>query len=158
MPCTVPSASTSRETSTIIPPGRVRRKARKCGRMRDKMNPAAAWRKPCDRKGRTRTAPTSSFRILSIHCMTKNVLVVDIGGSHIKVRASGRRTEIKVDSGPDLTPRQMVDRVLGATDGWEYDVVSVGYPGPVVNGRIAREPVNLGRGWTRFDFERAFGC
>jgi len=90
--------------------------------------------------------------------MTKNVLVVDIGGSHIKVRASGRRTELKVDSGPDLTPRQMVDRVLGVTDGWQYDVVSVGYPGPVVDGRIAREPVNLGRGWTRFDFERAFGC
>jgi len=90
--------------------------------------------------------------------MTKNVLVVDIGGSHIKVRASGRRTELKVDSGPDLTPRQMVDRVLGVTDGWQYDVVSVGYPGPVVDGRIAREPVNLGRGWTRFDFKRAFGC
>ena len=68
--------------------------------------------------------------------MTKNVLVVDIGGSHIKARASGRRTEAKVDSGPDLTPRQMVERVLGATDGWRYDAVSIGYPGPVVNGRI----------------------
>lgn len=89
--------------------------------------------------------------------MTKKVLVVDVGGSHIKAQVSGRRTMVKVDSGPDLTPRQMVEQLLGVTGGWQYDVVSVGYPGPVVRGRIAREPVNLGRGWTRFDFERAFG-
>lgn len=88
--------------------------------------------------------------------MTKNVLVVDVGGSHVKAQASGRRTMAKVDSGPDLTPRQMVDRVLDATDGWRYGAVSIGYPGPVVRGRITREPYNLGRGWTRFDFERAF--
>ena len=90
--------------------------------------------------------------------MTRNVLVIDVGGSHIKVQSSARRTKEKVDSGPDITPRQMVDRVLGATDGWQYDVVSIGYPGPVVRGRITREPHNLGRGWTRFEFERAFGC
>lgn len=89
--------------------------------------------------------------------MKKKVLVVDVGGSHVKAQASGRRTMVKVDSGPDLTPRQMVDRLLDVTDGWHYDVVSIGYPGPVVRGRIAREPYNLGRGWTRFDFERAFG-
>ena len=90
--------------------------------------------------------------------MTKKVLVVDVGGSHVKAQASGRRTMIKVDSGPDLTPRQMVERLRDATSGWRYDVVSIGYPGPVVRGRITREPYNLGRGWTRFDFERAFGC
>ena len=90
--------------------------------------------------------------------MTRTVLVIDVGGSHIKVQSSARRTRAKVDSGPDITPRQMVDAVLQATDGWRYDVVSIGYPGPVVRGRIAREPYNLGRGWTRFDFERAFGC
>jgi len=89
--------------------------------------------------------------------MTKKVLVVDVGGSHVKAQASGRRTMVKVDSGPDLTPRQMVERLLDVTEGWRYDVVSIGYPGPVVRGRIAREPYNLGRGWTRFDFERAFG-
>ena len=89
--------------------------------------------------------------------MTKKVLVVDVGGSHVKAQASGRRTMVKVDSGPDLTPRQMVERLLVVTEGWRYDVVSIGYPGPVVRGRIAREPYNLGRGWTRFDFERAFG-
>jgi polyphosphate glucokinase len=90
--------------------------------------------------------------------MTRNVLVIDVGGSHIKVESSARRTRTRVDSGPDLTPRQMVDRVLAVTGGWQYDVVSIGYPGPVVRGRITREPHNLGRGWTRFDFERAFGC
>jgi hypothetical protein len=90
--------------------------------------------------------------------MTKKVLVVDVGGSHVKAQASGRRTEVRVDSGPDLTPRQMADRILAATEGWRYDVVSIGYPGPVVRGRITREPHNLGRGWTRFDFGRAFGC
>jgi hypothetical protein len=52
----------------------------------------------------------------------------------------------------------MVAEVLDATVGWQYDVVTIGYPGPVVRGKIAREPVNLGRGWTRFDFARAFGC
>jgi polyphosphate glucokinase len=89
--------------------------------------------------------------------MKRKVLVVDVGGSHVKAQASGRRTMVKVDSGPDLTPRQMMSRLLAVTEGWQYDVVSIGYPGPVVRGRIAREPVNLGRGWTRFDFERAFG-
>jgi polyphosphate glucokinase len=89
--------------------------------------------------------------------MNRKVLVVDVGGSHVKAQASGRRTMVKVDSGPDLTPREMMSRLLAVTEGWQYDVVSIGYPGPVVRGRIAREPVNLGRGWTRFDFERAFG-
>jgi polyphosphate glucokinase len=89
--------------------------------------------------------------------MKRKVLVVDVGGSHVKAQASGRRTMVKVDSGPDLTPRQMMSRLLAVTEGWQYDVVSIGYPGPVVRGRIAREPYNLGRGWTRFDFERAFG-
>lgn len=89
--------------------------------------------------------------------MTRNVLVVDVGGSHIKLQSSSQRTKAKVDSGPDLTPRQMMDRVLDATAGWRYDVVSIGYPGAVVRGRITREPYNLGRGWTRFDFEGAFG-
>ena len=83
--------------------------------------------------------------------MTRTVLVIDVGGSHIKVQSSARRTRAKVDSGPDITPRQMVDAVLQATDGWRYDVVSIGYPGPVVRGRITREPHNLRPGWTRME-------
>lgn len=89
--------------------------------------------------------------------MKKKVLVIDIGGSHVKALVSGRRKPVKVASGPTLTPRQMVDRIRDATKGWTYDVVTIGYPGPIVKGRIAREPHNLGRGWKGFDFGRAFG-
>jgi predicted NBD/HSP70 family sugar kinase len=83
------------------------------------------------------------------------ILVIDVGGTNIKVLASGRRTPIKIPSGPRMTPRVMVTEVLAATAGWEYDVVSIGYPGPVKNGRPAREPWNLGRGWVSFDFKKA---
>lgn len=89
--------------------------------------------------------------------MKKKVLVIDIGGSHVKALATGHRTPVRVASGPELTPRQMVDRIRDATEDWQYDVVTIGYPGPIVNGKIAREPHNLGRGWKRFDFARAFG-
>jgi hypothetical protein len=87
----------------------------------------------------------------------KKVLVIDIGGSNVKLFLTGRRGRVKIPSGPALTPRQMVADVRAATDGWRYDVVTIGYPGPVVRGRIAREPVNLGSGWTRYNFARAFG-
>jgi polyphosphate glucokinase len=86
------------------------------------------------------------------------ILVIDIGGSHVKLLASGRRTPVKVPSGPTLTPGQMVAEVLEATEGWSYDVVSIGYPGPVARNRPTKEPANLGDGWTRFNFQRAFGC
>ncbi|MEP7345288.1 MAG: ROK family protein [Gemmatimonadaceae bacterium] len=85
------------------------------------------------------------------------VLVVDVGGTHVKVLATGRRTPIKFDSGPTLTPRAMVRMVLEATAAWEYEAVTVGYPGPVVDGRPASEPHNLSPGWVRFDFDKAFG-
>ena len=85
------------------------------------------------------------------------ILVIDVGGTHVKVLASGRRTPIKLDSGPDLTPAQMVREVKRATREWKYDAVSIGFPGPVVHGRALHEPANLGPGWVRYDFERAFG-
>jgi predicted NBD/HSP70 family sugar kinase len=88
----------------------------------------------------------------------RKTLVIDVGGTHVKALATGRRKIAKVPSGPALTPKQMVKRVLEATEGWKYDVVSIGYPGPVVRGRIMREPVNLGHGWRRFNFEKAFAC
>lgn len=87
----------------------------------------------------------------------KKVLVIDVGGTHVKVLATGRRSVVKIPSGPDLTPRTMVEGVLAATRGWKFDAISIGYPGPVVRGKIAREPRNLGNGWVRFDFERALG-
>ena len=86
------------------------------------------------------------------------VLVVDVGGTHVKLLATGRRVPLKLDSGPTLTPRLMVRRVLEATASWHYEVVTLGYPGPVVRGRPLGDPHNLARGWMRFDFGRAFGC
>jgi predicted NBD/HSP70 family sugar kinase len=85
------------------------------------------------------------------------ILVIDVGGSNVKLLATGRRTPIKVPSGPELTPRQMVDEVREATAGWSYEAISIGYPGPVARNRPAKEPVNLGPGWTRFNFGRALG-
>ena len=75
--------------------------------------------------------------------------------SHVKLFLTGRAGRTKLPSGPTLTPRQMVKEVLEATAGWTYDAVTIGYPGPVVRGRIAREPMNLGKGWVRFNFRRA---
>ena len=85
------------------------------------------------------------------------VLVLDIGGSHVKCAATGHPRRVKIVSGPDLTPERMVPRVLAATRGWRYDVVSIGYPGVVRHGAIAREPNHLGAGWIGFDFRAAFG-
>jgi polyphosphate glucokinase len=84
------------------------------------------------------------------------VLVVDVGGTNIKVLATGQAEPRKFPSGPTLTPDQMVSGVLQTAQGWEYDVVSVGFPGPVLQGRPVSEPPNLGRGWVGFDFAAAF--
>ena len=83
------------------------------------------------------------------------ILVVDVGGTNVKVLATGRRAAIKIPSGPTMTPSRMVREVLAATAGWDYDV-SIGYPGPVANGHPALEPWNLAKGWVRFDFRKAF--
>jgi polyphosphate glucokinase len=84
------------------------------------------------------------------------VLVIDVGGTHVKLLATGQRTPTRLDSGPTLTARQMVAAVRAATKSWSYDVISIGYPGPVLNGRATADPHNLGAGWAGFDFERAF--
>lgn len=83
-------------------------------------------------------------------------LVVDVGGTHVKLLATGKRTPIHIDSGPHLTPRVMVREVLAATADWPFRRVSIGFPGPVRKNRPQREPWNLGKGWVGFDFERAF--
>jgi len=84
------------------------------------------------------------------------VLVIDIGGTHIKVLATGRRTVRKIPSGLTMTPQQMVAGVEEITRDWQYDVVSIGYPGPVRRGMPALEPYNLAPGWVGFDFKTAF--
>jgi polyphosphate glucokinase len=85
------------------------------------------------------------------------ILVVDVGGTNVKILATGRRTPVKVPSGPQFTPGEMVKAVKAAVAGWQYDVVSLGYPGPVVHGHPLSEPHNLGPGWVGFNFEKAFG-
>jgi polyphosphate glucokinase len=88
----------------------------------------------------------------------KRILVIDVGGTHIKVSTAGRREPLKIPSGPTTTPARMAAQVRKAVAGWKYDAVSIGYPGPVKRGRPAREPHNLGRGWMRFDYQKAFGA
>ena len=85
------------------------------------------------------------------------ILVVDVGGTNIKVLASGRRAPIKIPSGPRMTPRLMVHAVREVAKDWVYEAVSIGFPGPVKNGRPIQEPWNLGKGWVGFDFKKAFG-
>jgi predicted NBD/HSP70 family sugar kinase len=87
----------------------------------------------------------------------RRVLAVDVGGSHVKVRVSGRPDERQFESGPMLTAERMVDGVHELVGDWKYDLVSVGYPGVVLHGKIAVEPRNLARGWVGFDFRAAFG-
>lgn len=85
------------------------------------------------------------------------ILVVDVGGTNIKLLASGQTTPRKFASGPKLTPDAMVAGVLAHTKDWKYDAVSIGYPGIVVRNRPVVEPHNLGKGWVDFDFAAAFG-
>jgi len=86
------------------------------------------------------------------------VLVVDVGGTHIKILAAGMKEPRKIPSGPDMTARRMVGLVKRAAKDWKYDRVTIGFPGPVVKGVSFSDPVNLGRGWKGFDFRKAFGC
>lgn len=85
------------------------------------------------------------------------VLVVDVGGSHIKVLATDEQESRRADSGPDLGAARMVEAAKELADGWAWDRVSVGIPSPVHGGRVVAEPVNLGDGWVGFDYEAAFG-
>jgi polyphosphate glucokinase len=87
----------------------------------------------------------------------KSVLVIDVGGTSVKILASGQTEGRSFRSGQTLTPRRMVSEVKKLAVDWTYDVVSIGYPGPVLSGRPSAEPVNLGRGWVAFDFAQAFG-
>src|SRR5258708_39725196 len=85
------------------------------------------------------------------------VLVVDVGGSKVKILLTGEQAPRRAPSGPKFTAQQMVEAVQQLGEGWEWDVVSVGIPSPVHGGRVATDPVNLGKGWAGFDYEAAFG-
>jgi polyphosphate glucokinase len=85
-----------------------------------------------------------------------NILVIDVGGTHIKILATGEKEKREIESGASITARQMVSSVKSLARGWTYEAVSVGYPGPVVHDRPMTEPHNLGKGWMGFDFAAAF--
>jgi polyphosphate glucokinase len=87
----------------------------------------------------------------------RRVLAIDVGGSHVKTRVHGRREMRQFDSGPDLTPKKMVERIHELTGDWTFDAVSIGYPGVVLHGKVVVEPHNLGPGWVGFNFRKAFG-
>jgi polyphosphate glucokinase len=85
-----------------------------------------------------------------------NVLVIDVGGTHVKILVTGETEHREFVSGPTLTPAEMVAGVEKAAEGWNYDVIAMGYPGPVLRGKPVADPKNLGQGWVGFDFDAAF--
>src|SRR5260370_36562764 len=87
----------------------------------------------------------------------KQILVIDVGGTNVKVLVTGQKEPVKIPSGPKMTARKMVNDVRKAAAGLDYSAVSIGYPGPVIHGRPLSEPHNLGGGWVGFDFQKAFG-
>jgi polyphosphate glucokinase len=86
------------------------------------------------------------------------VLVIDVGGTHVKVLLSGEETPRKFVSGPTMTAAEMVKGVKQITKDWKYQAIAMGYPGPVLRNRPLLEPHNLGKGWVGFHFEQALGC
>lgn len=87
-----------------------------------------------------------------------NVLVVDVGGTHVKILATGEKQSREFPSGPGLTPKQMVAGVKKLARDWNYNAISIGYPGVVFGNRPVADPYNLGKGWAGFKFEAAFKC
>jgi len=88
--------------------------------------------------------------------LVMNILAIDVGGTHVKILAKGEKEKREIESGPTMTPRHMVLSVEQLAGDWKYDVVSIGYPGPVVDHRPSAEPHNLGSGWMGFDSPRRF--
>ena len=86
------------------------------------------------------------------------ILVIDVGGSHVKCVATGHETPVRFDSGPKMTPDVLIQTLMPLLEGWRYDAASIGFPGVVRGGKIEREPQNLGAGWIDFDFKTALGC
>src|SRR5258708_6793160 len=86
-----------------------------------------------------------------------DVLAIDVGGSHVKILATGQSEKREFASGPKMTAEEMVPEVQKLAAGWIYDVVSMGYPGPVLHNLPVADPKNLGPGWVGFDFKAGFG-
>lgn len=87
-----------------------------------------------------------------------NILVIDVGGSNIKILATGQPERIKIPSGSDFSPEEMIPLVKEYASNWKYEAVTMGFPGIVKNNKVITEPVNLGHGWESYDFEGSFSC
>jgi polyphosphate glucokinase len=122
-----------------------------------KSSPDAARKRATMRQSQPDAALKSVIKDLLARRSGKKVLVIDVGGTSVKILASGQPEVRSFRSGPTLTPRRMVAGVKKLAAEWTYDVVSIGYPGPVLGGRPTAEPINLGHGWVGFDFAAAFG-
>src|SRR5271154_6010693 len=85
------------------------------------------------------------------------ILDIDVGGTHIKVRATSHKNRVEIPSGLKMTASKMVAALKKIIAGWKYDVITIGYPGAVLHGHIVSEPHNLGHGWVKFNFKKAFG-
>jgi polyphosphate glucokinase len=94
----------------------------------------------------------------STETTSAHILVIDVGGTHVKVLATGQREPREICSGPTMTARRLVQQVKRLVADWKYEVVSIGYPGPVAHNRPLHNPFNLGPGWMGFNFQKAFGC
>jgi polyphosphate glucokinase len=103
------------------------------------------------------SAPAGSSDKAKLRKASEGVLVIDVGGTNVKMFMSCFKEPAKVPSGPTMTVRKMVAIVKTTTADWTYDRISIGYPGPIINGRPLREPHNLGGGWVGFDYKKAFG-
>jgi len=88
--------------------------------------------------------------------MKRKVLVVDVGGTYVKLLRSSR-DEREFASGPRLKPQQLIAELKEAASGWKFDRASIGFPAPVRRGRISKDPKHLGKGWVGFNFARALG-
>src|SRR5262245_52265991 len=89
---------------------------------------------------------------------TLKILVIDVGGSHVKIKTTGHQSSRSSPSGKGMTAAGMVQAVRELARGWEYDAVSLGFPGRVGRQGPGEEPANLGLSWVGFDFAAAFGC
>lgn len=86
----------------------------------------------------------------------KKILVVDIGGTHVKLMLS-RREKRKFDSGPVIKPRQLIAKLKKTAKDWDFDAYSIGFPAPIADGEVIKDPTNLSAGWVGFDFQKSLG-
>jgi len=89
--------------------------------------------------------------------MTKDILVIDVGGSNVKLMISQRVKRRKFESGPEMSPRRLVSETKKLVEDWKFRAIAIGFPAPINNGKIADEPKHLGKGWVGFDLRKAFG-